>query len=1172
MKRCVVHLLAIMCTVWLLGCSAHGGHGGDKHPIDLLNQKAAFWRYRNLDSTAYYAQLAYDEAGRYRHGRTVASNMLGFVAFMRMEYDDALYWYDEVDKLSGCELERLVSDVGRMNVYQRTADNLAFYDSRVKAMKRLAHINEEAEAFSTMEQERLRSAVNDLNMVTALHHFMIGQRPEAQAEMNKLPDDNMSYTDSAQWLMVQYLKGIGLDVEGNTHGQRIIRRYTHLNNCLRLSREGQYDYFEGLALSGLSSLLSDSVRSSYISQQRPNSFAQLVGELDAIPFSLVTDALHSLCGYGDIYGVLNARVQLASLYNRNDEYEEALNILQEVYAFIATYQEDIVTPIESDSVSIEVVGETMPQEDIGWIGLVVPDVQCRLHEEASLSYSGLGDKAASDYHRNVYLDLLETTRQDKELEGRYLSLMKQRRTMNILLCAVVVGIVLLVSLIVLLSRNRRRKGNGYEQQLRDLLQETEKRVYLHQRHIENSKRDNVLRKATFSMVIGMMPYIDRIAHEVDCLQYSDTWNDKELRARKLEYIGELTNEINNLNELLSQWVKTTQGMVRLQIESFALSEVFTMIKRGESSFTMKGLALEVLPTDAVVKADKALTFFMINTLAENARKFTPEGGRVSIAATVCDEYVELSVSDTGVGISPADINRILYEKVYDAATIGNNLPDEQRKNKGSGFGLLNCKGIIEKYRKTDSLFDVCSLGIDSRVGEGSRFWFRLPKGVRRTMALLCLLFCSSAIYANFPSSDRLLDEMPSTSYDTLLVQASAFADSVYFANVYGRYEEALAYADLALHYLNAHYRAYAAEYIDTLTSTRGVEDDVETRWWLSNYATDYHTILDVRNELAVANLALRRWNDYRYNNRIYNDLYKLISEDRSLIDFCNRMQRYNSNISVAILICVLLVVGYLAIILYTFMGRIESVYRDIEAIEDDERRVRHEKNRLHVQNMVLDNCLSTIKHETIYYPNRIKQLVTRLTDEDERQQMKELIDYYRVVFATLAGCASRQLEEVTFRCSVTSVDVLLQHAVHYHSKCRIRQPEAPVITMASCDAAVLCDETLTDFLLEQLIDASIALSTTDKLHLTAAPDGDFVRFNLSNASRTLDFDTLHTLFYPSRSCVVGADNHLQGSEYIVCRQIIREHDDHFNHIGCRIKAEPTADGYTIWFTLPRHIS
>lgn len=1111
------------------GCSAHDGHSVGSHPADSLNRMARTWQYRDLDSAAYYAARAYDEAEHYIHGRTVACNMLGFVAFMRMEYDEALHWYDQVEKLSGCELERFVADVGRMNVYQRVADNLAFYDCRVRAMKRMAHINEEAATFSPAEQQRLQSAVNDLHMVSALHHYMVGQRPEAHAEMRMIDDDALR-ADSAQWLMYAYIKGLGLDVEGDTREQRRMRRYTYLNTCLRTGRASGYVYFEGLASSGLSELMADSARLTYFAQHRPGSYAQLVDSLDTaadLSMALAQRALRCLENYGDRYGVMNATVQIASLYNRIGEYERALGILENVDG--------------------------------------APDPLARRHEEMSVAYAGLGDKVASDHHRNEYLDLLETTRQDKEIESRYLSLQRRSRTMKALLYVVVVGIVAFVVLITLLSRRRRSSGNGYEQQLRELLQETEKRVYLHQRHIEKGKRDNVVRKASFSMVTGMMPYIDRMAHEVERLQAPEVWDDEALRTRKLDYIAELADEINNLNELLSRWIKTTQGMVGLTIESFALAEVLDMIERGGSSFTMKGLTFEVQPTDAVVKADKALTFFMLNTLADNARKFTPEGGKVTVAAEVCDEYVELAVSDNGVGMSAEDIDRILHEKVYDAAMIGQTLSADWRDKKGGGFGLLNCKGIIEKYRKTDTFFEVCSFGIDSRVGEGSRFWFRLPKGVRRAFASLCLVM-AFPVSAMCESTHE--DE---ASYSPLLEQASAFADSVYYANVDGRYHKALVYADSAICYLNAHHRMYAAEYIDTLSATHG-ELDVETRWWLSDYATDYHTILDVRNELAVANLALQRLPEYRYNNRIYNDLYKLISEDRSLIDYCNRMQRYYSNTSVAVLFCLLLAVGYLIVIVYSFMGRVASAYRHIESVEDDERRARHEENRLHVQNMVLDNCLSTLKHETVYYPNRIKQLVSRLGSSDERRQMQELIAYYRVTFATLSGCASRQLEEVTFRRSAVAVDMLLCYAAEYHAKCCARLPETPMLAIAPCEATVLCDEVLANFLVEQLIDASLAFSTSDKLSLTAMPDGDFIRIALNNHSRTLSAEILQTLFYPSQSRIVNADNCLQGTEYIVCRQIIREHDEHFNHIGCRIKAEPTTDGYTVWFTLPRRMS
>jgi light-regulated signal transduction histidine kinase (bacteriophytochrome) len=64
-------------------------------------------------------------------------------------------------------------------------------------------------------------------------------------------------------------------------------------------------------------------------------------------------------------------------------------------------------------------------------------------------------------------------------------------------------------------------------------------------------------------------------------------------------------------------------------------------------------------------------------------------------------------------------------------------------------------------------------------------------------------------------------------------------------------------------------------------------------------------------------------------------------------------------------------------------------------------------------------------------------------------------------------------------------------------------------------------------------------------------------------------EEIHSLFNPSTERITkDADNQIGGIEYIIARQIIREHDENFGHIGCRIKAESTDEGYTIWFTLP----
>ena len=120
-----------------------------------------------------------------------------------------------------------------------------------------------------------------------------------------------------------------------------------------------------------------------------------------------------------------------------------------------------------------------------------------------------------------------------------------------------------------------------------------------------------------------------------------------------------------------------------------------------------------------------------------------------------------------------------------------------------------------------------------------------------------------------------------------------------------------------------------------------------------------------------------------------------------------------------------LVSGYVAIVVYHVVELMAQKVRDVELAQDEARRVVREENQLHVQNMVLDNCLSTIKHETIYYPNRIKQIVDRLqvgmAKEEEVRQVEtiaELIAYYKDIFTILSTCAARQLEEITFRRSV----------------------------------------------------------------------------------------------------------------------------------------------------------
>lgn len=120
--------------------------------------------------------------------------------------------------------------------------------------------------------------------------------------------------------------------------------------------------------------------------------------------------------------------------------------------------------------------------------------------------------------------------------------------------------------------------------------------------------------------------------------------------------------INEYNDILALWIKMKQGTLSLNIETFSLNELFDLLGKGRRAFEMKKQKLEIESTTLMVKADRALTLFMINTLAENARKYTPGGGMVKVYAHATDAYVEISVEDNGRGLSAEDIAHIIGER------------------------------------------------------------------------------------------------------------------------------------------------------------------------------------------------------------------------------------------------------------------------------------------------------------------------------------------------------------------------------------------------------------------------------------------------------------------------------------------------------------------------------
>ena len=1404
--------------------------------IDSLNGKAYAYRYRSLDSSYKYADAAYRQVNFYKSGKAEASNNLGFCAYMNMDFDRAEALHKEVYKLTKNELELLIADIGLMKICQRTAMNKEYYDYRNSALRRMKRIREESDLFADRHETlRLDYAFTEFFIVSSIYYYYLQQRQEAIDALNQIPEDE-ALTDTNQLLYYHYIKGSASLVEANNPEERKLREFDQLYYTWRTAVQSKNPYFEGNGLQGLANLMVSPANFEFYRVRRTHALDQFDFPVDSLmPLRMAQLALEKFQEYDDLYQIAGAYVSIGKYLNAHGRYSEALDTLTKAldcvnqhHLLYYHYKADTL-----DKLWPYAEGDTT-YTGVPWITeekvKTVPEWISRIREQLSVSYAGLGMKHASDYNRNIYLDILNFTRQDKELESRYISLEAGSRQMTLVLSVVIVGLVLVVILWWFFNKSSKTRNQVDVERLQQILSlcrditssipmnvpliqqgidqlfgkgrmtleipeegkaalvpvhrlskdekalvhvlepyiiwaadneqmvealsderiQLEKQRYVYEQHIAGNKRQNLIKKACLAIVNGINPYIDRILNEVHKLTEKGYIDDEKIKKEKYQYIDELVTTINEYNDILALWIKMKQGTLSLNIETFGLNELFDLLGKGRRAFEMKEQTLEIEPTHAMVKADRALTLFMINTLAENARKYTPEGGVIKVYARTTDSYVEISVEDNGRGISAEDVAQIIGEKVYDSRVIGMKNAtdaDELKENKGSGFGLMNCKGIIEKYKKTNELFRVCVFNVESELGKGSRFYFRLPSGVRKVIGvLLCLLLpfgMGSCLYDPIPPMLQDTDSIvviTDSAYEDLLDAASDYANAAYFANVDEQYEIALQYADSAILLLNEHYQKYARpDATHRYMKLVGEGIPAEILWWNELFDSDYHVILDIRNEAAVAFLALKQLDAYSYNNSAFTDLYKLQGEDQTLEGYCRQLERSNINKTVGIILCfVLLIVSlvgyyllylrkriqnrlsleqvleinqkvfaaslirpqeqenaealqreestlkeipqrivdeafgsvnelltidrmgiavynetthlleyasspgqempemvqlcfdsreyiseqhrqaiplmveaggehqcvgvlylerregteqetdrllfelvarYVAIVVFNAVVKLATKYRDIESAHEETQRASWEDSMLHVQNMVLDNCLSTIKHETIYYPNKIKQIIGRLnaqnlSEKEEKEgveTMTELIEYYKGIFTILSSCASRQLEEVTFRRTTIPVQELFETAGKYFKKSVKNRMDKIELEMAPIDARVIGDVNQLRFLLENLIDEALTVHEDGVLRLQARKDDEYIRFLFTDTRREKSVLELNQLFYPNLARMTsGEKGELRGTEYLVCKQIIRDHDEFAGRRGCRINAEPAeGGGFTVYFTIPR---
>ena len=117
------------------------------------------------------------------------------------------------------------------------------------------------------------------------------------------------------------------------------------------------------------------------------------------------------------------------------------------------------------------------------------------------------------------------------------------------------------------------------------------------------------------------------------------------------------------------------------------------------------------PKDLMALADAQMVRTILRNLINNAIKFTPEKGTITVTAGRVEDWIEIAVTDTGVGMTAEKIERLflIEEKTSTMGTGGES---------GTGLGLQLCKELVEKNGG--------KITIESSVGKGSTFKFTLP--------------------------------------------------------------------------------------------------------------------------------------------------------------------------------------------------------------------------------------------------------------------------------------------------------------------------------------------------------------------------------------------------------------------------------------------------------------
>ena len=187
----------------------------------------------------------------------------------------------------------------------------------------------------------------------------------------------------------------------------------------------------------------------------------------------------------------------------------------------------------------------------------------------------------------------------------------------------------------------------------------------------------------------------------------------ERRHQLLEMIGAQGTRLTQITEEVLLANRLDRGDLRIDSERVDLSQLVSDAVETMSHDAPESISLSAATNgSAEAIGDRDRIEQVLVNLIDNAVKYSPDGGNVVVSTVPAASSVRVEVADQGMGIAPAE-QEAVFEKFYRGD------PQHRAVPGGTGLGLYICRELVQRMGGT--------IGVRSRAGEGSTFWFDLPK-------------------------------------------------------------------------------------------------------------------------------------------------------------------------------------------------------------------------------------------------------------------------------------------------------------------------------------------------------------------------------------------------------------------------------------------------------------